>query len=224
MKGVGAVQTGSPNDIGSDRSVTFGIACAELVTLRSFYVNKLAELRKAMQDLSGTEVLAYKLKTENMVHQYRFSDSCNDLVNRTAYTGLERVPRTACMDLASQDDPLYNTILPAYDTTNLTLYQQEIVIQDNLYTINDTIALTGCAINDFTFSADDDIGTINTEELREKLNELSPYFISPGTLDFVTTYLVGNGILDTALFTSSEILSSVQSTLTFIKGIADKQF
>jgi hypothetical protein len=106
----------------------------------------------------------------------------------------------------------------------LKLYQEEVVILDNLKTINDTIALTACQVRNFAFSADYDVGTINTEELRAKLNELSPYYISPGTLDFVTTYLVGNGILDTALFSSSEILKSVNSSLSYIKTIADKEF
>lgn len=213
-----------PNNINSNAISTRETACSELRTLRVKYMETIAELRNKMNDLSGTQVLAYKLKNENMKYQYEFSEKCTDLVNRTSFTGLENVPRTACIDLASGDDPLYNTIIPGYDTTNMKLYQEEITIQDNLDTINDTIELTGCDVSGFEISVDYDIGTVNTEELRAKLNELSPYYISPGTLDFVTTYLVGNGILDTALFTSSEILKSVKSSLTFIKGISDKQF
>jgi len=218
------VKAASKNNINSDMSATRVNACLELTALQSFLMETIAKLRTEMNKLSGTEVLAYELKTENMKYQYRFSEECTDLVNRTAFTGLENVPRTACVDLASEDDPLYNTILPGYDTTNMKLYEEEITIQDYLQTINDTINLTGCDVSGLSFSADDDVGTINTEELRAKLNELSPYYISPGTLDFVTTYLVGNGILDTALFTSSEILKSVKSSLTYIKGISDKQF
>ena len=199
-------------------------ACEELNMVRIMFTEKIAELRKAMNDLSGSQIVAYKLKTENMKYQYEFSDECTNLVNLTSFTGLQNVPRKSCINLASQDDILYNTILPGYDTTNLKLYQEDVIIQDNLYTIKSVIALTGCDVSGFNISADDDIGTINTEELRAKLNELSPYYISPGTLDFVTTYLVGNGILDTALFTSSEILKSVKSSLIYIKGVADKQF
>lgn len=217
------VKAASPNNINSNVSSTRETACSEMRSLRIAFMEKIEELRNVMNDLSGTQVLAYNLKSENMKYQYEFSEKCTDLVNRTAFTGLENVPRTACIDLASGDDPLYNSILPGYDTTNLKLYQEEITIQDYLNTINDTIELTGCDVSGFSFSADD-VGTINTEELRAKLNELSPYYISPGTLDFVTTYLVGNGILDTALFTSSEILKSVKSSLSFIKGISDKQF
>lgn len=219
-----SIKMGSPNNLNSDARQTRVQSCRELILLRTYYIEKIKELRKAMDDLSGTEVLAYNLKTENMKYQYKFSDSCTDLINTTTSTRLAKIPREACVDLASVDDALYNTIIPDYDATNVKLYTEEIRIQDNLNTINDTIELTGCDVSGFSFSADDDVGTINTEELRAKLNELSPYYISPGTLDFVTTYLVGNGILDTALFTSSEILKSVKSSLSFIKGISDKQF
>ena len=222
--GIGAVTTVSPNRIGSDVSEARTTACGELGTLRQFYIAKLTELRTAMNDLSGTEVLAYKLKDENMKYQYQFSEECNTLVNLTALNGIEVGRDAACRDMASVDDPITGTLLQNYDTTNLKLYQGEVIVQDNLQTINDTITLTACDVSGFTFSADDDVGTINTEELRAKLNELSPYFISPGTLDFVTTYLVGNGILDTALFSSSEILKSVNSSLSYIKTIADKEF
>jgi hypothetical protein len=177
-----------------------------------------------MNGLSGTQALAVKLKNETMKFQYQFSDSCTQFVNETSFSGLEKIPRDACIDLASQDDPITGTLLPNYDTTNLTLYREEIRILDNLKTINDTITLTGCAVSNFTFDANTDVGTINTEELRAKLNELSPYYISSGTLDFVTTYLVGNGILDTALYTSSEILKSVNQSLGYIKTKADPMF
>lgn len=223
-KGVGAVLPVSQNSLGSNVSASRVTACNELATLRQKFMEKLTELRTAMNDLSGTEVLTLKLKTENMKYQYQFSEECNTLVNLKALNGLEIGRDASCKDLASVDDPITSTLLQNYDTTNLKLYQEEVVILDNLQTINDTIALTACEVSDFTFSADYDVGTINTEELRAKLNELSPYYISPGTLDFVTTYLVGNGILDTALFSSSEILKSVNSSLSYIKTIADKEF
>lgn len=223
-KGVGTVSPVSLNNLGSNVSAIRVTACGELATLRQKFMEKLTELRTDMNDLSGTEVLALKLKTENMKYQYRFSEECNTLVNLKALDGLEIGRDASCRDLASVDDPITGTLLQNYDTTNLKLYQEEVVILDNLKTINDTIKLTACEVSDFTFSADYDVGTINTEELRAKLNELSPYYISPGTLDFVTTYLVGNGILDTALFSSSEILKSVNSSLSYIKTIADKEF
>ena len=221
---MGPVRAVVPNAVGSDVKSTRATSCSEMGTLRRFFMDKLAEVRASMDDLSGTEVLAVNLKTENMKYQYQFSDTCTDFVNRSEIKGRQEIPRKACIGLASQDDPISGGLLANYDTTNLTLYQEEVKIQDNIQTINDTIALIGCDLSGFSFSADTDIGTIDTEGLRAKLNELSPYYISPGTLDFVTTYLVGNGILDTALFSSSEILKSVNSSLRYIKTVADKQF
>jgi len=223
-KDVGVVSATSPSNLGNNTSSMRATACGELKTLQQEYIKKLAEVRTAINDLSGTTDIAMKLKTENMKYQYEFSEECTPLVNTRVFTRLQGIPRSACRDLASVDDPVTETLLQNYDTTNLKIYQEEIKINDNLKTINDTIELTSCDVTEFSFSADNDVGTINTEELREKLNELSPYFISPGTLDFVTKYLVGNGILDTALFSSSEILKSVNSSLSYIKTVADNEF
>jgi hypothetical protein len=126
--------------------------------------------------------------------------------------------------LASQDDPLYNNVLPAYDTTNTELYRQDLALSDTVDVINDTMTLLNCDVSGIVYNADDDIGTINVEEIKAKLNELSPYYISSGTLDYVTKYLVGNGILDTALYSSTQILREVNNTLTQAKVLSDKIF
>ena len=108
--------------------------------------------------------------------------------------------------------------------TNTELYRQDLTIGDNVDIINDTMMLIQCDISGVEYNADDDIGTINVEEIQAKLNELSPYYISSGTLDYVTKYLVGNGILDTALYSSTQILREVNNTLTQAKVISDKIF
>ena len=184
----------------------------------------MAQLKAKMNDLSGTEVLGVALKDENLRYQNRYTANCDNLVNSTQGTGLTDIQKGACIGLASQDDPLFNNVLPAYDMTNTELYRQDLTIGDNVDIINDTMMLIQCDISGVEYNADDDIGTINVEEIQAKLNELSPYYISSGTLDYVTKYLVGNGILDTALYSSTQILREVNNTLTQAKVISDKIF
>jgi hypothetical protein len=198
-------------------------ACSELLSLRKALLSKVADLRVKMNDLSGTEVLGVALKDENLRYQNRYASSCDALVNSTVGTGLTDVAKRSCIGLASQDDPLYNNVLPAYDSTNTQLFMQDLTLGDTVDTINDTIKLIQCDISGIVYSADD-IGTINVDEIQAKLNELSPYYISSGTLDYVTKYLVGNGILDTALYSSTQILKEVNDTLTRAKVLSDKIF
>jgi len=199
-------------------------ACSELQSLRQAFIRKMAELKVKMNDLSGTEVLGVALKDENLRYQNRYTANCDNLVNSTQGTGLTDIQKGACIGLASQDDPLFNNVLPAYDMTNTELYRQDLTIGDNVDVINDTMMLIQCDISGVDYNVDDDVGTINVEEIQAKLNELSPYYISSGTLDYVTKYLVGNGILDTALYSSTQILREVNNTLTQAKVLSDKIF
>jgi hypothetical protein len=212
------------NELGSLQTSSLTTACSELAELRRHFMAKIAELRKAMNDLSGTEKLGFNSKSENMKYQYQFNDKCNNLMAKTEMLYLDKKVYDGCINLASQDEVLYNSILPAYDTTNLTLYEQEWQINEFVQTINDTMKLIKCDVSGFSFSADNDVGYIDIYELRAKLDELSPYYISSGTLDFVTAYLVGNGILDTALYSSTEILKEVNGGLKSIQGIANGIF
>jgi hypothetical protein len=208
----------------ADPATARALACSELADLRKHFLLKITEVRSKMSDLSGTQVLGVALKDENLRYQNRYASNCDNLVNSTQGTGLTDIQKAACISLASQDDPLYNNVLPAYDTTNTELYKEDLAIGDNVAVINDTMTLIQCDVSGIVYSADDDIGTINVEEIQAKLNELSPYYISSGTLDYVTKYLVGNGLLDTALYSSTQILREVNNTLTQAKVLSDKIF
>ena len=64
------VKAASPNNINSNVSSTRETACSEMRSLRIAFMEKIEELRNVMNDLSGTQVLAYNLKSENMKYQY----------------------------------------------------------------------------------------------------------------------------------------------------------
>jgi len=193
-------------------------------------VNLVSSMKRSMNDVSGlpfTQKVAIAAKSENMVFQYKHTDACTALINLKNPTGLELEQQQACIRIASQDQLLYNTIIPAYDLTNKTLYDQEIAINDTLDTINDTITLLKCGgstdiSGDITFSVDDDVGTVDNYELKDTLNILSPYYISGATLAYITTYLVGNGLLDSALYSSSDIFKNVWGTTQSIQETTGK--
>ena len=224
-----SIQSPYPITLGKSTTATNSrvTACRELNDLHKKYVDLLALARKQMDDLSGTEVLGGNLKDENMKFQYLYEDKCTGHMTLKGTVRQYDIDESnSCKRLASQDDILHNTIIPGYDMTNITLFKQAVRIEEQFDTINTVISLTACDISgEFAIDPEVDIGTINVEEIKEKLNELSPYFISSGTLDFVTKYLVGNGILDTALYTSTEILSFVKNNLeTGIRPLANDQF
>ena len=204
-------------------------ACAELKNLRAQFIAKMAEVKVKMEDLSGTQIIGVSLKGENLRYQNRYGAVCDKLVNSTEGTGLTDVVKGkesggGCIGLASQDNDLYNLVLPAYDITNTELFKEDITLTDQVQTINDTMAILQCDVSDIDYLVDKDIGSINVYEIKEKLNELSPYYISSGTLDYVTLYLVGNGLLDTALYSSTQILTEVNGTLKRAKVLSDKIF
>ena len=212
-----------PNQLGIAQPSVRIKACSELQTLRNQFTSLVASMKRSMSDVSGlpfSKEVALAAKSENMVFQYRHTDRCTTLIQLENPTRLELEQKTACIALASQDQLLYNTIIPAYDLTNRTIYEQEIAINDTLDTINDTITLLKCDVSGLTFSADDDVGTVDNDELRAKLNILSPYYISGATLKYITDYLVGNGLLDSALFSSSDIFKNVWGITQGIQKMA----
>lgn len=219
-----------PNQLGAVTPSTRITACSELHSLRGQITSLVASMKRSMNDVSGlplTQRVAIAAKSENMVFQYRHTDACTTLITLANPTGLQLEKKDACIRIASQDQLLYNTIIPAYDLTNKTLYDQEDAINEMLDTINDTITLLKCRgatdiSGDITFSVDDDVGTIDTDELKETLNILSPYYISGATLAYITTYLVGNGLLDSALYSSTDIFKNVWGTTQSIQGTAAK--
>jgi hypothetical protein len=184
--------------------------CNQLNAVKAVIQTQIATLRKTMQDISGTQVVANAMKNENMAHQIKLSGLCQIVP-----------PPDICKNLASQDGPLF-PLLTRYDNINDNLSANEEDVEGMLQTVNDTYQVLGCGTTNFTFNADSDIGYINTDELRSNLQRMSPYYLSPDTLRYISSSIVPRGDqLPTYTATTADTLINIRSVITNIKRLTN---
>lgn len=68
-----------------------------------------------------------------------------------------------------------------------------------------------------SFSVDTNIGTLDTESVRMKLNELSPYYLSPGTLKYITSYLTQKTDIAGTVGKTTQIMQDTQQVTATIR-------
>jgi len=245
--------------------------CKQLDILRAKYIVEYANMNKQMQDLSGTEITAEKMRDENLEFQKRVTEKCKT----------EPISQI-CMNLASQEMHVYD-LLSKYDNANINLGMNAYDISDNLLLINQTYNLMGCSLPNQFFSTgkglpvywvdknkrylveaggcsqcpgdiptkcglpnivpesffsglttstipfsclmpntaskleikDTELPIIDTESLRTKLQNMSPYYLSPDVVDAIT----GSIQTDAAsqLRTTPDILASLTNVIQNIK-------
>ena len=180
--------------------------CSQLEALRAVIQTQLWLVKKRMQDLSGTQVVASKMKDENMAQQLKLSGICQVVP-----------PPDICKTLATQDGPMF-PLLGQYNTANDALAGNEEDIQNAMQTVNDTFSVLGCTNPKFSFDSDSDAGYINTDELRDNLQRMSPYYLSPDTLKSITGVLVPGGTqLSGPLSTTADALVNITGVIKNIK-------
>lgn len=243
--------------------------CKKLDTLRANYIVRYANLNKQVQDLSGTEIIAEKMRDENLAYQNTLTDKC------------KVTPMSpACQALASQEGPVYE-LLSKYDTVNTSVFSDAVDISDNLLTINQTYNVMGCKYPNQFFSTaigapvywvnnnvkyavgtcttcsaeintkclapniapqsfldscatspipfscsvvmetpwlqilDTQLPIIDTASLRMKLQNMSPYYLSPDIVDFITSPVSSDAAAK--LQTTPEILADLTTVIGNIK-------
>ena len=67
------------------------------------------------------------------------------------------------------------------------------------------------------YSSDRDVGTIDTTVLRSKLQQLSPYYLSPDTLQYITGSIISAADSQTSIMTTSDILINITNVVNNIK-------
>jgi hypothetical protein len=173
--------------------------CEQIGKARTELRSQLTLLRQRAQDLSGTTVTAQGVKKENMKRQYEVLSNC-----------LSQPPSEDCQKLASLDPYLFETI-PIYEGTLNQMFEAEINIQDKLDALNITSKFLGCSYTDLSgFDVDRELGIADVDAVKEVLKELSPYFIAPVVLNYITKLLVGE----------AEIQAATQPILTNVGAIA----
>lgn len=244
--------------------------CKQLDVLRAKYMIQYASMNKEVQDLSGTELAAERMRDENLLFQKGVLEKCKGSMS------------AACIKLASQETPVYE-LLSKYESVNMNVFGNSLDISDNLLTINQVYRAMGCATPNQFFSTgknapvfwvdknkmyavsagacstcpadiptkcsspnivtqgfldslqkssmgfsclialspsrleikDTELPFIDTETLRMKLQEMSPYYLSPDIVDAITGTLQS----DTAakVQTTPEILANLRTVVSNIK-------
>jgi hypothetical protein len=184
-------------------------ACAELNTLAMSLYGKVITMAAAVTDLSGTEILAEALHDENRDLQ---AGSAGMACTRQGAT-----PSRACILLATQDETLF-PVLQNYDTANVSLLTNGQTVQDVLDLVIQAYNGLQCPMPQTTpsissvFSPDylTSLGIINTQSLVSKLEELSPYYVSPTLVGYITRQLIA----------TDEYSSNIQSTTDYIQNMS----
>ena len=180
--------------------------CSQLEALKAVIQTQLALVKKTMQDISGTQVVASKMKDENMTQQLKLSGICQVMP-----------PPEICKTLATQDAPMF-PLLGQYNIANDALAGNEEDIQNALQTVNDTFSVLGCVDPKFSFDSGSDAGYINTEELQTNLQRMSPYYLSPDTLKSITAVIVPGGAqLSAPISTTADALVDITNVIKNIK-------
>jgi len=181
-------------------------SCANLDEARSKYTLQYNKLISSMKDLNNSATKMGLFRDENMAYQ---------TTNTAACTGN---PSPACISLASQEAPVYS-LLSKYDNVNTVLTSTGFIdISNNIGTVNTTYRLLGCEGAPILFSPTD-TGTIDTEALLSKLNQMSPYYVSPDTLQYITNSILSSSGTDISLMTDAEKLSNIRKVINTIKTL-----
>jgi hypothetical protein len=185
--------------------------CVALKVIEGNIAQAVSNLRRNIQDVSGTTVSLSALRDENLSLQNKFLQAC------TATTP----PNQPCIQLASQE-PILFPLLSQYEGVSSTAYDKEGDLNDSLQAVGDTYKLLGCtagATTRFDFDSDRDLGQIDAEVLRMKLQTLSPYYLSPDTLTYITNSLIKPDDVQDSLMNTSDVLAHVNISVKNIKGI-----
>lgn len=166
----------TPGDITAFNSNNLGFVCGQLVALGTDLKGKLAAMKTGVTALDNTRPAAIAVKDENMRFQRTLTAICQGNLSQ------------GCRDLASVDSTLY-PLLALYDSVGLTQAEQEGRLQDAIATINDVVGLLKCPATAAVDYNPEDFPFIDSEELRLKLEEVSPYFLSPASLKFISDRL-----------------------------------
>jgi hypothetical protein len=245
-------------------------SCVKLDTLRAVFIGEYSNIINSIQDLSGSAVLAGKMRDENLAYQQLLVSQCQ---------GNSLSP--ACINLANQEGPVFS-LMAKYENANNTIFAAQIDISNNLQTINDTYSVLGCtnpnqffkgssatywianntkyavgsttcspAINanmsgtapgpniiaddflakiptgpSFTCNMvgsaelkinDETTGSVDTTVLLSKLQTLSPYYLSPDTLQHITSSVMSSSEATGLVMTTSDIIIDITNVINNIK-------
>jgi len=184
-----------------------GKTCAEVAAAKARYLAMLNRLRVDVQDLSGNLKEAIQLKDMNRGFQ------------QDVYSKCSRTLSDACIGLARQDEDLVTTV-PWYEGVNTEIFNRQIDLTENVKVLNEVIKFIGCDAEVMLQDEELDtntgkitdpkdlskrLGLMNTPALRMRLSEMSPYYLSPDVLQYLTQYLINKEDVDAKVSTYATI-------------------
>jgi hypothetical protein len=182
-------------------------SCANLDAARNSYTIKYNQVVAATRDLSGMAIKAGAMREENLLYQNANYDACKKG---------DRSP--ACISLASQEGPLFS-LLSKYETVNNTLATSGAIdISYNLDVLNRAYNFLGCSGPPLAFSQNLAVA-IDTPTLVSQLNQMSPYYLSPDTLQYITTSIISGPETDNNLMTDADMLVNISKVISNIKTL-----
>ena len=176
---------------------------------------KVADARSQVQDMSGIAWSEIDWRTENLQAQK------NNLAACTANLS------TNCTQLAGMDTLLYKSI-PPFISTNDTIFISEYNIQQQLQAVNDTLTLVGCSIplvgpgSLSSFTVINNTGYIDTPRLQQAMLQLSPYYISPDVLQYISRLLTDTPASIANFQNASANSASITNSIQTINDIIGK--
>jgi hypothetical protein len=185
--------------------------CVALKVIEGNIAQAVSNMRRNIQDVSGTTVTLAALRDENLGLQNKFLQAC------TATTP----PNQPCIQLASQE-PILFPLLSQYEGVSSAAYEKEGDLNESLQAVSDTYKILGCTAGvgtRFDFDSDRDVGQIDAETLRIKLQTLSPYYLSPDTLKYITEAIIKPADVQDSLMNTADVLARVNLSVKNIKGI-----
>jgi len=201
-----------------------GQSCTQVNTLTMGFYGQLISLYRSAQDLSGAATSAGEFHDENIGLQDRVINICSTQ---------GRLPSADCIKLASMDEKLF-PLLPKFDAMNLNLTTNGQDVQKIIDTLVETYLGMGCTRPatagsndpnvpsiDTVFSSEylESLATVDTETLSTKLQELSPYYVSPRIINYISNKFLGTPEFDDGLATSLDYLRDMSKTTNSIVSL-----
>ena len=186
-----------------------------------------------MVDLSGGAYAMLASKKENKKFQYMFEQVCIPYMKmpESQMSPTQKNSYMNCIRLASVD-PILFPILKQYDVVSNTLgiagYDFGLVI-GAFEKIRDKLRCTNATslpvLDSSIFYSEDDPDSgymdpgISKATVQYALQDLSPYYLAPDILDFITKYLLGSTEVDEANATINTYLDSTDQNRALTYGI-----
>jgi len=186
-------------------------SCNQLNSIAMSLYAKTQGLNGQMVDLSGTEITAEKLHAENRALQKSVGSNCGS--------------SAACIKLASQDETVF-PLLHEYDAVNESIVDNGTKVQNALSTVLQAYKAIECSLPTnnsiptidtvFSDSYINNLGFIDTQQLSEKLAELSSYYVSPETIKYISKQLIATNEYKTKLQTTEDYVFDMSKTMNNI--------